>query len=311
MVRKTVLAALAAVLGLIAVGAGPATATSSRGVSVRASPPSFPITLKAANGYVRIARRPVRVVSLSPTATESLFAIGAGTQVVAVDDQSNYPASAPHTKLSGYRPNAEAVAAYQPDLVVTSSSANGLLPALEKLEIPVLLEPAAGSLGDAYVQIRQLGFATGHDRAARALIRRMKDGIAKAVRGVPRGRAWSVYHELSPDYYSATSQTFIGRAYALFGLRNIADEAGRAGTDYPQLSGEYVLAANPDLIVLADTKCCGQSAATVGDRPGWGSLSAVRNGRVLAVNDDIASRWGPRIVQFVQLVGRAVARGTS
>jgi iron complex transport system substrate-binding protein len=311
MVRKTVLAAFAAALGLIVAGAGTATATPSGGVSVRSAPPSFPITLKAANGYVRIERRPVRIVSLSPTATESLFAIDAGTQVVAVDDQSNYPASAPRTKLSGYRPNAEAVAAYQPDLVVTSSSANALLPALEKLEIPVLLEPAARSLGDAYVQIRQLGFATGHDGAARALIRQMKAAIAKAVRGVPRGRALSVYHELSPDYYSATSRTFIGRAYALFGLRNIADEAGRAGNDYPQLSGEYVLAANPDLIVLSDTKCCGQSAATVRDRPGWSSLSAVRNGRVLPVSDDIASRWGPRIVQFVQLVGRAVARARS
>jgi iron complex transport system substrate-binding protein len=297
MVRKTVLAALVAALGITVTGAAPG-----------AAPPSFPITLKAANGHVRIEKRPVRIVSLSPTATESLFAIGAGAQVVAVDDQSSYPASAPRTKLSGYRPNAEAVASYRPDLVVTSSSANGILPALEKLEIPVLLEPAARSLGDAYVQIRQLGFATGRDRVARRVIRRMKTGIATAVRAVPKARALSVYHELSPDYYSATSSTFIGRVYALFGLRNIADEADRAGTEYPQLSGEYVLAADPDLIVLADTKCCGQSAATVRARPGWSSLSAVRTGRVLPVSDDVASRWGPRIVEFAQLVGRTVAR---
>jgi iron complex transport system substrate-binding protein len=122
MVRFKLVAALlaaafatAAGLGLEAVQAEPAGATATR--------PAFPVTIKAANGYVTIAKRPVRIVSLSPTATESLFAIGAGAQVIAVDDQSNYPATAPRTRLSGFRPNAEAIAAYEPDLVVTSSAA--------------------------------------------------------------------------------------------------------------------------------------------------------------------------------------------
>ncbi len=276
-----------------------------------ATRPAFPVTLKAANGYVTIAKRPLRIVSLSPTATESLFAIGAGAQVVAVDDQSNYPASAPRTKLSGYRPNAEAVAAFEPDLVVTSSSANNLLPALERLKIPVLLEPAAKSIGDAYVQIRQLGWATGRNAQAVAVVKRMKAEIARIVASTPRGRRLSVYHELTPDYYSATSKTFIGRVYTLFGLRNIADAADKAGYGYPKLAGEYVIASNPDLIVLADTKCCGQSGATVRSRAGWDSIAAVRNGNVVAANDDIASRWGPRIVDFVRLVAQKVRKARS
>jgi iron complex transport system substrate-binding protein len=268
----------------------------------------FPVTLKAANGFVTLDKRPVRIVSLSPTATETLFAIGAGTQVVAVDNQSNYPANAPMTKLSGYRPSAEAVAAYQPDLVVTSSSANNVIPALDKLHIPVLLEPAAKSIGDAYVQMRQLGFATGHDAEARKLVAQMKAKIDAAVAGTPKVKTLSVFHELSPDFYSATSRTFIGRVYALFGVGNIADAADKTGSGYPQLSAEYVIASNPSLIVLADTKCCGQTAATVKSRPGWSSIRAVQQGGVVAASDDVTSRWGPRIVDFVRVVAAAIRR---
>jgi iron complex transport system substrate-binding protein len=268
----------------------------------------FPVTLKAANGFVTLDKRPVRIVSLSPTATETLFAIGAGTQVVAVDNQSNYPAAAPMTKLSGYRPSAEAVAAYQPDLVVTSSSANNLIPALDKLHIPVLLEPAAKSIGDAYVQMRQLGFATGHDAEARKLVGQMKARIDAAVAATPKVKTVSVFHELSPDFYSATSKTFIGRVYALFGIGNIADAADKTGSGYPQLSAEYVIASNPSLIVLADTKCCGQTAATVKSRPGWSSIRAVQQGNVVAASDDVTSRWGPRIVDFVRVVAAAIRR---
>jgi iron complex transport system substrate-binding protein len=287
-------------LGLQAGQAGP--------VGKLATPPGFPVTLKAANGYVTIAKRPLRIVSLSPTATESLFAIGAGAQVIAVDDQSNYPAPAPRTKLSGFRPNAEAIAAYQPDLVVTSSAANNLLPALERLKIPVLHEPAAKTIGDAYVQIRQLGWATAHNAKAVSVVQRMKKHIAEIVRSTPAGKSLSVYHELTPDYYSATSSTFIGRVYALFGLRNIADPAVRTGSGYPQLSGEYVVAASPDLIVLADTKCCAQTAKTVAERTGWGSIAAVRRGNIVLAGDDVPSRWGPRIVDFTRLVARAVTK---
>jgi iron complex transport system substrate-binding protein len=253
------------------------------------------------------ARPPQRIVSLSPTATESLFAIGAGSQVVAVDDQSDYPRRAPRTSLSGYTPNVEAIAGYRPDLVVLSGDANDVVGGLRKLGIRVLLQPAAQTLAGAYAEIRQLGALTGHKRSAAALVARMRKSIAKAVKSVPK-RHLSVYHELDPTYYSATSKTFIGRIYRLFGLRNIADAADSSGSGYPQLSGEYIVSANPGLIVLADTRCCGQSAATVAARAGWSGLAAVRNHRVIGIDDSVASRWGPRIVDFVRAVGKALRR---
>lgn len=270
-----------------------------------APPPrgSFPVTIQAANGKVRIAKRPTRIVSLSPTATETLFAIGAGRQVVAVDNQSNYPARAPRTNLSGYRPNAEAIAGYRPDLVIVSSNNAGIVDALRKLRIPVLLEPAAATLANAYTQIRQLGLATGRRAGATALIQQMRARIGALVSRTPKPRiSLSIYHELTPDYYSATSKTFIGQVYRSFGLHNIADAAGSAVTDYPKLASEYVIASNPDLIFLADGKCCGQSSATVGARPGWNNIRAVQYGRVVAIDDDIASRWGPRVVSLYATV---------
>jgi len=283
-------------------------ASAGLALAAHSSPPGkFPVTVAAANGKVTIKKQPRRIVSLSPTATEDLFAIAAGKQVVAVDDQSDYPRRAPRTKLSGLTPNAEAIAKLHPDLVVVQFDANKIVEALGKLGIPVLVEPSATTFGDAYGQIRQLGIATGHRKGAAHLVATMKARIAALVAATPKpSRQLSVYHELTPDFYSATSKTFIGRVYALFGLKNIADAADSSGSGYPQLSGEYILSANPDLIVLADTRCCGQSRATVAARPGWSTLTAVRRGTILTVDDSIASRWGPRVVDFVRAVARAV-----
>jgi len=249
---------------------------------------------------------PQRIVSLSPTATEDLFAIGAGSQVVAVDDQSNYPPNAPKTKLSGYTPNAEAIAGYRPDLVVVSANPSGLVTALGKLHIRTLLEPPATNLAGAYAQIERLGAVTGHAARAHALVQGLRRNIAQVVASVPKSaKRLTFYEELSPDYYSATSKTFTGQVLTLLGLKDVADAADKTGSGYPKLSAEYIVAANPDLIVLADTKCCGQTAAKVKARPGWSSISALRDGGVIGVSDDVASRWGPRIVQFM----RAVAQG--
>jgi iron complex transport system substrate-binding protein len=251
------------------------------------------------------ATMPHRIVSLSPTATEDLFAIGAGPQVVAVDDQSNYPVNAPKTKLSGYTPNAEAIASYKPDLVVVSANPSGLIAALGKLHIRTVLAPPATSLAGAYAQIEHLGAVTGHRAKAHAVVTRLRQSIAHVVASVPAGaKGLTFYEELSPDYYSATSKTFTGQVLTLLGLKDIADSADKTGSGYPKLSAEYIVAANPDLIVLADTTCCGQTAAKVKARAGWSSISALENGGVVGVSDDIASRWGPRIVDFMRTVAQ-------
>jgi iron complex transport system substrate-binding protein len=272
-------------------------------------PAAFPATIEAAGGSITIPRRPTRIVSLSPTATETLFAIGAGDQVVAVDDQSDYPKSAPRTTLSGFTPNVEAIAGYRPDLIVLSYDPNDLVAALGKLGIPVLLQDGARTLAEAYAQIHKLGMATGQVAPARKLVRTMKERIARILaKAKVRAAGLTVYHELSPDFYSVTSKTFIGRVYGLFGLRNIADAADSTGSGYPQLSAEHILASSPDLIVLADTVCCGQKPATVAGRPGWSRIPAVASGSIVRIDDSIASRWGPRVVNLVRAVATALAR---
>ena len=248
---------------------------------------------------------PSRIVSLSPTATEDLFAVGAGKQVVAVDNQSNYPKRAPRTSLSGFTPNVEAVANYHPDLVLISYDPGNFASQLKQLGIRVVNVAAANDLKQAYGEILQLGRLTGHVKGAKAVVHSMRTNLTAIVQSVPKARRHlRVYHELDPTYYSATSSTFIGSIYKLFGFQDIADAADSAGGGYPQLSGEYIVAKNPQIIVLADTKCCGQTAATVGARPGWSAISAVQHHRVYGADDDVASRWGPRIVSFARAVAR-------
>jgi iron complex transport system substrate-binding protein len=254
------------------------------------------------------APRPERIVSLSPSATEALFAVGAGEQVVAVDDESDYPRSAPRTDLSSYQPNVEAIAGYRPDLIVLPDTVPpDVISGLRRLKLRVLAQAAPEELSEAYAQIRKLGAVTGHRQAGERVARRVRASVERAIASAPDGSSLKVFHELDPDLFSASSDSFIGRIYARLGLRNVADPAARkAGSPYPQLSSEAVVSANPDLVVLADSECCGQTPEKVGRRAGWSAVAAVRNEAVVAIDDDIASRWGPRIPVFVERVVRAM-----
>ena len=264
----------------------------------------YPMSITAPDGtVVTLQHQPHRIVSLSPSATEMLFAISAGKQVTAVDDQSNFPSNAPMTKLSGFQPNIEAIAGYTPDLVVASEDLGSLVHGMQALNVPILLEPAANTIDDSYKQIRQLGQATGHPSEADALVAKMRSEIGAFVASVAKpARHLRVYHELDNTYYSATSATFIGQVYKLLGLNNIADAASGSAPDYPQLSAEYIVSSNPDLIVLADTKCCGQNLDSVASRPGWSAIAAVKSRQVVPVDDDIASRWGPRVIDLMRAI---------
>jgi len=301
-VLRSFVLAVAATLAVLALSVSGASGAPT-------GPSSFPVTVVASNGKVTVQKRPARIVSLSPTATESLFAIGAGPQVVAVDDQSDYPRSAPKTALSGFTPNVEAIAAYKPDLVVIAYDPKGLSQALGRLGITVLHQDGAKSFKGAYQQIRQLGMVTGREAAATRLVMSMKARIGRLVADAKKAKpGLTVYHELDPTLFSVTSKTFIGQVYSALGLRNIADAADSAGFGYPQLSAEYVVSADPDVIVLADTVCCGQKASTVAARPGWDHVSAIRTGSIVRIDDSIASRWGPRLVSFFRAVSSALTR---
>ncbi|MEV0806399.1 ABC transporter substrate-binding protein [Micromonospora sp. NPDC050200] len=300
---------LAATLAVAALTLGACAEKTSTDTPAAGSSPSatFPVTV----GELTLEKRPEKIVSLSPSATEMLFAIGAGKQVTAVDDQSNYPPEAPKSELSGFQPNAEAIAAKTPDLVVLSNDTNKIVEQLTTLKIPVLLTPAAATLDDSYRQITDLGALTGHPDEAADITKRMKDDIAKLVKDLPqRSEKLTYFHEVGPELYTATSKTFIGSIYALAGLENIADPADADGKNggYPQLSQEVIVKADPDFVFLADTKCCQQTPETVKARSGWAGLTAVKNNQVIVLDDDIASRWGPRVVDQVRAIVDAVAK---
>jgi iron complex transport system substrate-binding protein len=285
--------------------------SSSPSTSAAASPKAssaYPMTI----GTVTIKSKPDRIISLSPTATEDLYAVGAGKQVVAVDSDSDYPASAPVTSLSGLTPNVEAIAKYRPDLVIASEDSDGLVSGLGKLGVPVLIEPAATNLDGAYQQIDQIGQAIDHYSQAETTVASMKSQIAADVAQAGH-KDLTYYWELSANpYYSVTSQTFIGQVVSLFGLKNIADAANKASDGgYPELSEEYIVAARPQIVFLADNEAAdgGQTPAIVGKRPGWSVIPAVKDGEVIALNDDIASRWGPRLPQLVEEIAQAVEHG--
>jgi iron complex transport system substrate-binding protein len=316
-VRPVRTAFAGALLGtLVVAGCGqtaPATPASSAAPApaTPATGGAFPVTVQAGNGSVTIARKPARIVSLSATHTETLFAIGAGPQVIAVDDQSNYPAGVPKTALSGFKPNVEAIVAQKPDLVIISNDIDKVADGLTKVGVPVLLEPAATKLDETYDEITDLGAATGNQAKAAEVTGGMKSALADLAAKAPKGKKLTYYHELDQTPYAATSSTFIGQIYGMFGLTNIADKAPDQAGGYPKLSSEFVAQADPDLIFLADVKCCGQSRDALAKRPGWSGLSAVKGDGVVQLDDDIASRWGPRVVDLARTIGAAVGKAAT
>ena len=252
---------------------------------------------------------PQRIVSLSPTHTEILYALGAGDQVVAVDSMSNYPAESASvlTDISAYEPNVEAISALEPDLVVIGDDFSGLAEQLSMIGIESWVSPAPMTLDEAYEQIIDLGKVVGHADEAQSLTQKMQDDISGIVDAVEiSATPISYYHELDDTYYSVTGNTFIGSIYELFGMRNIAD-ATEGDSDYPQLSAEFIVSQDPNVIFLADVNL-GVTAETVAARPGWSGLSAVVSGNIVAIDDDIASRWGPRLVEYVQAVADGVSQ---
>jgi iron complex transport system substrate-binding protein len=246
------------------------------------------------------------IVSLSPTATETLYSIGAGPQVQAVDSDSDFPTSGlPTKRINALNPSVESVLGIckstkshpstKPDLVVISYDANSIKEKLTNLGVKVVFQDAATSVADALSQIRQLGRLTGHVARADSLASFMNTYIKADIASVPKhpNKKITVYYEIGTNpYYSLTSKTFVGSLMKSLGLVNIADaDSTTADAGYPELSSEYIVSANPKLIFLADSV----KASSLAKRPGFSKVSAVANHNVIELNADIASRWGPRL----------------
>jgi iron complex transport system substrate-binding protein len=255
------------------------------------------------------ATKPSCVVSLSPTATETLFAIGAARQVQAVDKDSDYPTvGLPKKRIDALNPSVEAVIGIckstavhpstKPDLVIISFDANDIKEKLAAVGVKVIEQEPPSNVAGAVAQIEQLGALTGHVKRADTLAASINATIKADIASVPKhpGKTLTTYYELSTDYYSLTSSTFVGSLLKSLGVVNIADAKNTtADAGYPQLSAEYIVSADPKMIFLADTICCKASAVTVAKRPGFSDVAAVKDGEVIGLNDDVASRWGPRL----------------
>ena len=270
----------------------------------------YPLQVKSGGYITKLSAKPVRIISLSPSATEILFALNADNQVLAVDDNSNFPESAPKSQLSGFSPNVEAIVSFKPDLVILqidSTKALAVRDSLSKLKIPVFMEPAARNLSDTYKEIRLLGKLIEKENQANILIKKMEKDISKVVKSTKKLSNLKIFHELDNTLYTATSKTFIGKVYKDFGLVNVADAANGADTSgYPQLSAEFLISQNPDYIFLADAQY-GETKSSVQTRPGWQTINAVKKGNVFELPADIPSRWGPRVVDFYRFVAKALS----
>ena len=250
-----------------------------------------------------------RIVSLSPTHTEMMFAIGAGEQLVAVDLNSNFPAEALElpNELDAFDPSVEAIAAFEPDLVVIGGDFSGLGEQLDAIDIAWWDGPAAASLEDTYAQIEQLGAATGRIAEAAELVSEMQTDIEAIVgEAGGAGEGLSFYHEIDATLFTADSSTFIGQLYSLLGLRNIADADETESFGFPQLNAEFIVEQNPDLIFLPTGTFYLETAEGLAARPGWDAIAAVQNGNIVETSDEIAGRWGPRVVEYLQQVADAV-----
>ena len=277
----------------------------------QAAATKYPLTVKFGGYTTKITKKPTKIISLSPSATEIFFAIGAKSQILAVDNLSNYPAGAPVSEISAFEPSVEAILAKKPDLVllsIDSTKAPQIRNALVKLGIPVLMEKAPATLKDVYAENTLLARVTDRQAGAVKLNASMAKSIKEILAKAKKSSKIRIFHELDDTYYSVTANTFIGKVYKDFGAVNIADAAaGADNSGYPQLSAEYLLKSDPQVIFLADAQY-GVTADSVSKRAGWSQISAVKNKKIVELPADIPSRWGPRLVDFYKLIGASLAK---
>jgi iron complex transport system substrate-binding protein len=265
--------------------------------------PAFPLTITDDSGQqVVIAKMPERIVSISPSNTEILFALGLGPKVVAVDQFSDFPAEAKEkTQLGSYiSPDIEQIVAATPDLVLgTEVHAREIAPTLRGHNLTVVvIDPK--NLDQVLDRIILIGRITGQTESATALARDLQQRVTKvgdAVNGAPTPR---VFVEISPQFHSPGANTFVDDLIRRAGGENIAADAP---TQWPQLSQEVIVEKNPDVIILShDAE--GTNPESVKGRPGWGQISAVTQGRIVAIDPDLMNRPGPRLVDGLEAIAR-------
>ncbi len=274
------------------------------GATPRAS--AYPLTIRDIAGRtVTLPRRPERVVSLAPSNTETLYALGLGERVVGVDQNSDFPEAARAKPKVGTfsAPSIEQVVALAPDLVLAANiHLRAVVPALEGrgLTVVVLNPPDLPGVLDAIGLVGQLADANAEAARLRAALEARIGAVSDRLRGVaarPR-----VYVEITPKFVTAGPRSFIDDLIGRAGGANIAADAA---TQFPTLSAETIIARDPEVIVLTDAGP-EVTVESVGSRPGWAGISAVRAGRVVAIDPDLVNRPGPRVVDALEQLARVL-----
>lgn len=295
---------------LAAVVAGCGLAPAPPGDSAAPAGAGFPLTLTDDLGKeVTLPAAPQRLVSLSPSNTEILFALGLGEKVVGVDDYSNYPPEAAAVpKIGGFsKPNVEKVVALKPDLVLATGMHQQAVDRLEEMGIAVAVVNAK-TVDEVLESIKWVGRATGaEDRAAR-VVAEMEERIRRVqalVRDIPEEKKPLVYYEVYSDpLMSAGPKTLIGQLIELAGGRNLARTAE---TDYPRFSAEAVIKGDPEIILFPQFHgTASQTVEQIKARPGWEAIRAVKNNRVYGIDADLISRPGPRVAEALERLARLI-----
>lgn len=254
---------------------------------------------------------PQRVISLSPSNTEMLFAVGAGDQVVGVTQFCNYPPEATtRQQIGGYSAktiNIEKIVSLKPDLVVAESGIhNDVIQALQPLGITVVALKAR-TFDDAYSSMELLGRLTGHPDKAAQTIAAMKarvKAVTDKVATIPQDKRPTVFWEIWDEpLMTAGPGAFAGQIVQMAGGINIFADVT---TDYPQVSAEEVIKRNPAVIMGPDSHGDKLTIDQIAGRPGWGKLAAITNKRVYLINGDESSRVGPRLADALEATARAL-----
>ncbi|MGD9893510.1 MAG: ABC transporter substrate-binding protein [Dehalococcoidia bacterium] len=308
--RVSVVLAIVVTTIFLACGSGSSSQSETAAENTAAAPTPavrslYPLTVPAGEGRsVTFTRAPQRIVSLSPGATEVLFAIGAGGQVIGTDRFSDYPEAAKTLpKLEYTNTNIEALVALRPDLVVAAGRQRSLVPVFEQAGLTVLPMEEPNSIAGVIDRVRMMGQITDHAADAEDLASNLEGRVAAVTEKVASVTAGPrVYHEVDPKLYAAAPNSFVGDVYTVLKAQNIVPAGDNP---YPQISAESIISADPE-VIIAGSRLPESAPAEVKRRPGWNVVSAVKNDRIYEVEDNLISRPGPRVVDALEQLARQI-----
>lgn len=271
----------------------------------------FPMTIKDALGNkVVIKQKPKRIVSLMPSNTEITYALGLDNQIVGVSDYDNFPKDIlKKEKIGGQQFNTEKIIGLKPNLVLAhASSASIAKDALQQLRdagIPVLVVANAQNFEQVYNSIEMIGKATGETKKAEEVIKGMKDKLAAIkAKAASIKEKKKVYIEVAPapDIYTTGKNTFMDEMLTTIHADNVVnDQQGWIKVDQ-----EAIIQKNPDVIITTYGYYVKNPAQQVLARKGWENVNAVKNKQVIDINSDLVDRPGPRVVEGVEELAKAI-----